>query len=314
MTHRAASITITLGAPVVGTVTTVGAGADDGLDPVDHGRRTARATRSPTTRVNEPAPTSTSTSRRSLGTEPPSTAQAAPGHVRRALGAEEGDHRGHLVVACPCARSAGSARVAASTSSRVEPVRAAIWSARPPSLVQSSPSTAPGRHRVHEHAPGREGVREHPAERELRGLRDRVGRVEPARRAPARGRAHVHDPPAARRRPWPGASARISRIGAITCSSHCSCQSASVRSSSARARLVPALFTSAQGGSGHACEQRARRRRARSRRARGRRRARATVSTRAPSCESMRAVAAPIPRVPPVTTQTLPSRPRFICE
>src|SRR5918911_1942163 len=39
---------------------------------------------------------------------------------------------------------------------------------------------------------------------------------------------------------------------------------------------------------------------------------RATESTRAPSCASMRAVAAPIPRVPPVTTQTLPSRPRFI--
>ena len=52
-----------------------------------------------------------------------------------------------------------------------------------------------------------------------------------------------------------GASARISRMGAITCSSHCSCQSASVRSSSARARLVPALFTSAHGGSGAGREQ-----------------------------------------------------------
>ena len=47
-----------------------------------------------------------------------------------------------------------------------------------------------------------------------------------------------------------GARARISRIGAITCSSHCSCQSASVSSSSGPGRLVPALLTSAQGGPG----------------------------------------------------------------
>ncbi len=52
-----------------------------------------------------------------------------------------------------------------------------------------------------------------------------------------------------------GASARISLIGAITCSSHCSCQSASARSSSPRAWLVPALFTSAHGGSGQALEE-----------------------------------------------------------
>ena len=53
-----------------------------------------------------------------------------------------------------------------------------------------------------------------------------------------------------------GANARISLIGAITCSSHCSCQSASVRSSSDRAPLMPALFTSAHGGSGQASSTR----------------------------------------------------------
>ncbi len=39
---------------------------------------------------------------------------------------------------------------------------------------------------------------------------------------------------------------------------------------------------------------------------------RATVTGRAPSAASSRAVAAPIPRVPPVTTHTLPSRPNCI--
>ncbi len=42
-----------------------------------------------------------------------------------------------------------------------------------------------------------------------------------------------------------GAAARISRIGAITWSSHCSCHSSSVSSSSGRTALVPALLTSA---------------------------------------------------------------------
>ena len=42
-----------------------------------------------------------------------------------------------------------------------------------------------------------------------------------------------------------GATARISRIGAITCSSHCACHSSSVSSSSGRTALVPALLTSA---------------------------------------------------------------------
>ena len=36
---------------------------------------------------------------------------------------------------------------------------------------------------------------------------------------------------------------------------------------------------------------------------------RATVSGRAPSAASSRALAAPIPRVPPVITQSLPSSP-----
>ena len=44
----------------------------------------------------------------------------------------------------PIRPNGGLARVAASTSSRVEPVRAAIWSARPPSDFQSYPSTTPG--------------------------------------------------------------------------------------------------------------------------------------------------------------------------
>src|SRR5436309_2600530 len=42
-----------------------------------------------------------------------------------------------------------------------------------------------------------------------------------------------------------GAAVRIRRIGAITWSSHCSCHSASVSSSSGRTALVPALLTSA---------------------------------------------------------------------
>ncbi len=92
-----------------------------------------------------------------------------------------------------------------------------------------------------------------------------------------------------------GANACIRRIGAITCSSHCSCQSSSVSSSSVRVPVVPALFTSAQGGSGHAASSRSP--------ASGAVTSssmsaplRATVSTRAPSSASMRAVAAPIPR------------------
>ena len=44
-----------------------------------------------------------------------------------------------------------------------------------------------------------------------------------------------------------GAKARISRIEAITCSSHCPAQSSSVRSSSERAKLVPALLTRMSG-------------------------------------------------------------------
>src|ERR1700693_1850834 len=37
-----------------------------------------------------------------------------------------------------------------------------------------------------------------------------------------------------------GASARISRIGPITCSSHCACQSSSVSCSTERTELLPA--------------------------------------------------------------------------
>ena len=42
-----------------------------------------------------------------------------------------------------------------------------------------------------------------------------------------------------------GAAARISRIGAITWSSHCACHSSSLSSSSERTALVPAPLTSA---------------------------------------------------------------------
>ncbi len=42
-----------------------------------------------------------------------------------------------------------------------------------------------------------------------------------------------------------GAAARISRIGPITLSSHCVCQSSSVSCSRVRTALVPALLTSA---------------------------------------------------------------------
>src|SRR3954471_131903 len=73
---------------------------------------------------------------------------------------------------------------------------------------------------------------------------------------------------------------------------------------------MPALLTSAHGVAGQA----ARIRSAASGAVMSSSRSapwRATVSTSAPSCASMRAVAAPTPRVAPVTTQSLPSRPRF---
>ena len=110
-----------------------------------------------------------------------------------------------------------------------------------------------------------------------------------------------------------GASAVMRRMGPITCSSHCSCQSASVSSSGGRARLVPALLTSAQGGPSQAASSRSP--------ASGSVTSslrppplRATDSTRAPSCASMPAVAAPMPREAPVTTQSLPFSPRSMSE
>ena len=87
--------------------------------------------------------------------------------------------------------------VASSTSSRVWPVRA-----RPPGRRgrprRSRARWPPARARPRSPArpSARERVREHAPERELRGLRDRVGGVR-ERRALARRGAHVHDPPSA---------------------------------------------------------------------------------------------------------------------
>ncbi len=50
-----------------------------------------------------------------------------------------------------------------------------------------------------------------------------------------------------------GANARIRRIEAITCRSHCACQSSSVSSSSGLAKLVPALLTRMSGAPPSRC-------------------------------------------------------------
>ena len=112
-----------------------------------------------------------------------------------------------------------------------------------------------------------------------------------------------------------GAASRMSRIGPMTCSSHCDCQSWSLSSSSERTKLVPALLTSAStvpkrstqaatiaaASSGFVTSA-----------WNVSSPVRATSSTCAPSACSISAVARPMPRVAPVTMQALPVSPRSI--
>ena len=153
MTQANGVITIVLGAPVVGAVTTVGAGANMQWTPVN--TVTDRAGNAITTGAyKEPrrrTTTSTSSGNYAVGTAPPSTAHAAPVTFDA-----RSEHRKVITAATsssvPIRPSGGLARVAASTSSRVEPVRAAIWSARPPSDFQSLPLHHARGHGVHEYA------------------------------------------------------------------------------------------------------------------------------------------------------------------
>ena len=101
--------------------------------------------------------------------------------------------------ALPMRPSGRRERVDSSTSSRVWPRRAAIWSAKPAGRGPLLVLHRPGRHGVDQHALARPQVGEQPAERELGRLGHRVGGVEVARGAPSGRRGHVHDPAAARR-------------------------------------------------------------------------------------------------------------------
>ena len=86
---------------------------------------------------------------------------------------------------------------AASACSRVTPRAAAAWSASPPSASHSGEVAGPGRDGVDEHAVADVAIGVVARQRQLRGLRHRVGDVR-QRRALARRRADVDDPPAAR--------------------------------------------------------------------------------------------------------------------
>ncbi len=104
--------------------------------------------------------------------------------------------------------------------------------------------------------PGRDGVDEHALRRRrCRRTRARARPARPWSRSRRRWSATAACPPTRSTltiRPQPrsaiaGAKARMSRIEAITCSSHWACQSSSVSSSSERAKLVPALLTRMSG-------------------------------------------------------------------
>ena len=154
--------------------------------PATRCQRPRSTSRTPTTKTSRaPAPRRRPRPmpRRSRSTRAPSRGRRSPRPPRRP---------------CPSGPAAGS------LAWRQAPPRGwsrcARRSGRPgrPRHFQSSPSTAPGVTAFTSTPASRERVREHPAERQLRGLRDRVGGVESARRAPARRRAHVHHAPAAR--------------------------------------------------------------------------------------------------------------------
>src|SRR5919205_1828523 len=116
----------------------------------------------------------------------------------------------------------------------------------------------------------------------------------------------------------------MSRIGAMTCSSHCSRQSSSVSTSSGRIVEVPALLTSTStppicsaqvatmrsGASASVTSIAMYSAPQPSAASASAGSSRATMSTSAPSAHRRRAVSSPIPRLAPVTTQTLPATSR----
>ena len=106
----------------------------------------------------------------------------------------------------------------------------------------------------------------------------------------------------------PGANARISRIGAITCSSHWLCQSSSVSSSSGRAKDVPALLTRMSTGAPASSATRS----GASGCVTSIPELRDASATIAPSASRRATTAAPMPLPPPVTTATRPEIPRSI--
>ena len=192
---------------------------------------------------------------RIVGTEPPSTDQAAPTTFD--------------------ARSEQRNTIAAATSSSVpmrprgrlervalEHLVPALARARGELVGEAAlarprlPLDRAGRDGVHQHRAAGPGVGEHPAERELRGLGDRVGRVEPGRGPLAGRRRHVHDPPSpglghGRRERAHQPHRRPSRAAPTAPAS----RRRSARRAGARGS-VPAAFTSAQGAEGQAASTR----------------------------------------------------------
>ncbi len=132
-----------------------------------------------------------------VGTLPPSTDQAAPVTFEAELGAEERDHRGDLVLLPhPADRRLGVGGGEDLVAGLAGPRR--HLGGEPALAGPELGGHRPGGHGVHQHGVARELVREHPAEREQRGLRDRVGGVRERGALAGRG-AHVHDPPSAGR-------------------------------------------------------------------------------------------------------------------
>ena len=148
-----------------------------------------------------------------MGTEPPSTDHAAPGHVRRPLGAQEADDGGDL-LGLPRAAERDSARTRSSASSRVIPCAPAAWSAMPALLEpQAAADRARASTALTSTPRARVGVGERARERELGRLGHGVGGVG-RRGALARGGGDVDDPRPSPARPCRGASALMRRIGA----------------------------------------------------------------------------------------------------
>ena len=257
------------------------------------------------------------------GTAPPSTDHAAP--VTLLARAE---HRKTITSAIsPGSAKRPSGIFSARRGDRLLGARPrpAICSPSPPGAGPQLGGHRTRRHRVDQHVLGRPAVGERARERQLRGLGHRVGDV--ALPGPlARRRRDVDDPPAAarghpRRRLAASAGTAPAR-GAATAASN----SASSRSSSATERDVPGVVDE-HVDAAHLLGARrddplGRRRASVTSMARnsppqpsGRllervvRRA-PTNSTCAPSSHSRRAVSRPMPRLAPVTTQTLSVEPQ----